>query len=119
MDLGSVAVFALVAGLAGGAVGAALVGTVEGMLRQRQMARGSVTYPNQAVFRSTRTYRAVERPHGDVPFTDFNDLAKRVLAFARDEAKRFNHAYVGAEHLLLGLSREATVSPPSLSNPSA
>jgi len=106
VDLGSVVVIALIAGLAGGAVGAALVGTVEGMLRHRQVPRWSVTYPNRAVFRSTRTYRAMDQPHGDAPFNDFNDLAKRVLAFAQDEAQRFNHAYIGAEHLLLGLSRE-------------
>ena len=106
MDLVSVAVIALVAGLAGGVVGAALVGTVEGMLRQRQMARGSVTYPSRVAFRSTRTYRAMDQPHGDPPFNDFNELAKRVLAFAQDEAQRFNHAYIGPEHLLLGLSRE-------------
>ena len=105
MDLGSVAVIALVAGLAGGVVGAALVGTVEGLLRQRQMARGSVTYPSRVEFRS-RMHRAMEEPHADTPLTDFNDLAKRVLAFAQDEAHRFNHAYIGAEHLLLGLSRE-------------
>ena len=116
MDLGSVAVFALVAGLAGGAVGAALVGTVEGMLRQRQMARGSVTYPNQAVFRSTRTYRAVERPHGDAPFTDFNDLAKRVLAFAQDEAIMRTSA---PSTCYSACRAKPTVSPPSLSNPSA
>ncbi|TME29216.1 MAG: hypothetical protein E6I66_11600, partial [Chloroflexi bacterium] len=107
MDLGSVAVIALVAGLAGGAVGAALVGTVEGMLRQRQIARGSVTYPSLAAFRSTRTYRAMDQPQGDPPFNDFNDRAKRVLALAQDEAQRFNHSYIGPEHLLLGLSREA------------
>lgn len=34
MDLGTVAIVALIAGLAGGAVGAALVGTVEAILRQ-------------------------------------------------------------------------------------
>lgn len=39
MDLGTVAIVAVVAGFAGGAVGAALVGTVEGMLRQRQTHR--------------------------------------------------------------------------------
>jgi len=38
VDLGSVAIIAFVAGIAGGAIGAALVGTVEAMLRQR-MAR--------------------------------------------------------------------------------
>jgi ATP-dependent Clp protease ATP-binding subunit ClpA len=106
VDLGSVAVIALVAGLAGGAIGAALVGTVEGMLRQRQVARGSATYGSRVEFRSARTYRAVNEPHGDAPFTDFNDRAKRVLALAQDEAQRFSHSYIGPEHLLLGLSRE-------------
>src|SRR5205823_3693739 len=40
------------------------------------------------------------------PFDRFNDRAKRVLALAQDEAIRFNHNYIGAEHLLLGLVRE-------------
>jgi hypothetical protein len=43
VDLGAVAIIALIAGLAGGAAAAALVGTVEGMLRQRQAARGFVS----------------------------------------------------------------------------
>jgi ATP-dependent Clp protease ATP-binding subunit ClpA len=40
------------------------------------------------------------------PFDRFNDRAKRVLALAQDEAVRFNHNYIGVEHLLLGLIRE-------------
>src|SRR5882762_8208061 len=40
------------------------------------------------------------------PFDRFNDRAKRVLALAQDEAVRFNHNYIGTEHLLLGLVRE-------------
>ena len=40
------------------------------------------------------------------PFDRFNDRAKRVLALAQDEAIRFNHNYIGTEHLLLGLARE-------------
>ena len=40
------------------------------------------------------------------PFDRFNDRAKRVLALAQDEAIRFNHNYIGTEHLLLGLIRE-------------
>src|SRR6266436_10051658 len=105
MDLGSVAVIALIAGLAGGAVGAAVVGTVEGMLRQRQVARGPVTYPGRWTA-STSTYTRVEAFRGDTPFNDFNDRATRVLALAQDEAQRFNHSYIGPEHLLLGLSRD-------------
>ena len=107
MDLGSVAVVAVIAGLAGGAVGAALVGTVEGMARQRRVvARGSATYGRHWIARTTTTYRAVDRPRGDAPFNDFNERAKRVIAFAQDEAQRFKHSYIGPEHLLLGLARE-------------
>jgi ATP-dependent Clp protease ATP-binding subunit ClpA len=40
------------------------------------------------------------------PFDRFNDRAKRTLALAQDEAIRFNHNYIGVEHLLLGLIRE-------------
>jgi ATP-dependent Clp protease ATP-binding subunit ClpA len=40
------------------------------------------------------------------PFDRFNDRAKRVLALAQDEAIRFDHNYIGPEHLLLGLVRE-------------
>jgi ATP-dependent Clp protease ATP-binding subunit ClpA len=40
------------------------------------------------------------------PFDRFNDRAKRVFALAQDEAIRFNHNYIGCEHLLLGLIRE-------------
>jgi ATP-dependent Clp protease ATP-binding subunit ClpA len=40
------------------------------------------------------------------PFDRFNDRAKRVLALAQDEAIRFNHNYIGTEHVLLGLMRE-------------
>ncbi|MDQ3096987.1 MAG: HIT domain-containing protein [Chloroflexota bacterium] len=40
------------------------------------------------------------------PFDRFNDRAKRVFALAQDEAVRFDHSYIGTEHLLLGLVRE-------------
>lgn len=40
------------------------------------------------------------------PFDRFNDRAKRVLALSQDEAIRFNHNYIGPEHILLGLVRE-------------
>ena len=34
---------------------------------------------------------------------DFTPRAQQVLALASKEAERFNHNYVGTEHLLLGL----------------
>src|SRR4026209_848391 len=36
----------------------------------------------------------------------FTDRARKVLTLAQDEAQRFNHNYIGTEHLLLGLVRE-------------
>jgi ATP-dependent Clp protease ATP-binding subunit ClpC len=35
--------------------------------------------------------------------SDFTPRGQQVLALARQEAERFNHNYVGTEHLLLGL----------------
>jgi hypothetical protein len=39
-------------------------------------------------------------------FDKFTDHARRVLTLSQDEAQRFNHNYIGTEHLLLGLVRE-------------
>src|ERR671914_924507 len=39
-------------------------------------------------------------------FERFTDRARKVMALANQEAQRFNHNYVGTEHLLLGLLRE-------------
>jgi len=39
-------------------------------------------------------------------FTRFTDRARKVLAYAQDEALRFDHNYIGTEHFLLGLIRE-------------
>ena len=38
-------------------------------------------------------------------FDRFTDRARRVIILARKEADRFNHNYIGTEHLLLGLIR--------------
>ena len=37
------------------------------------------------------------------PLNNFTPRAQQVLALSRKEAERFNHNYVGTEHLLLGL----------------
>jgi ATP-dependent Clp protease ATP-binding subunit ClpA len=39
-------------------------------------------------------------------FDKFTERARKVLSLARGEAVRFNHNYIGTEHLLLGLVRE-------------
>ncbi len=39
-------------------------------------------------------------------FDRFTERAKKVLGLAQEEAQRFQHNYIGTEHLLLGLIRE-------------
>ena len=38
----------------------------------------------------------------------FTDRARKVIAYARQEAQRFNHDYLGTEHILLGLIKEGS-----------
>ena len=40
-------------------------------------------------------------------FEKFSERARRVLSLAQEEATQFNHNYIGTEHILLGLIREA------------
>src|SRR5258708_2865507 len=39
-------------------------------------------------------------------FDTFTERARKVLSLAQEEAQRFQHNYIGTEHLLLGLVRE-------------
>lgn len=39
-------------------------------------------------------------------FNRFTERARKVLSLAQEEAQRFQHNYIGTEHLLLGLIRE-------------
>jgi ATP-dependent Clp protease ATP-binding subunit ClpC len=39
-------------------------------------------------------------------FNRFTERARKVIVYAKEEARRFNHDYIGTEHLLLGLVRE-------------
>jgi ATP-dependent Clp protease ATP-binding subunit ClpA len=39
-------------------------------------------------------------------FDKFTERAKKALVLAQDEARRFNHNYIGTEHLLVGLVAE-------------
>ena len=39
-------------------------------------------------------------------FEKFTERARKVLTLAQEEAQRFNHNYIGTEHILLGLVRE-------------
>ena len=39
-------------------------------------------------------------------FNRFTERARKVIILAKEEARRFNHDYIGTEHILLGLIRE-------------
>ena len=56
---------------------------------------------------------AVQRSFGRYPgaedrasFERFTELGRKVVVLAQDEARHFNHNYIGTEHILLGLIRE-------------
>ena len=104
MNLDVVAV-ALGAGLVGGAIGGVAIGAVQAWMargkgtRDRYFARHSGPAPEIRVSRASATAMG--------PFDRFNDSAKRVLSRAQDEAIRQNHYYIGTEHLLAGMLRDA------------
>ena len=52
-------------------------------------------------------------PAGEMAGGDgrFTDRARKVMQLANQEAQRFNHEYVGTEHVLLALVREGSAVP--------
>jgi ATP-dependent Clp protease ATP-binding subunit ClpC len=50
-----------------------------------------------------------------VMFERLTDRARKVMALANQEAQRFNHEYIGTEHILLGLVKEGSASGPTCS----
>ena len=50
--------------------------------------------------------RGVTQVNDRERFDKFTERARKVLSLAQEEAQRFNHNYIGTEHLLLGLVRE-------------
>jgi len=40
-------------------------------------------------------------------FNRFTERARKVILLAKEEAKRFNHDYIGTEHILLGLRKNS------------
>jgi hypothetical protein len=105
-DLGTAAIVAIAVGL---------VPVVSAFITSRQMRRqlsgwtgGQDTYvvhdPSPPPFVSGAS--TVPGPGRGDRFDKFTDRARKVLTLAQDEARRFNHNYIGTEHLLLGLVRE-------------
>lgn len=53
--------------------------------------------------------RAFPRPKRVIRmFEQFTERARKVLGLARQEAQKFNHEYIGTEHILLGLILEGS-----------
>jgi len=55
---------------------------------------------------STQNPATPPSSHRRVPYDKFTERARKVFSFAQEEAQRFQHNYIGTEHLLLGLVRE-------------
>lgn len=104
MDLGSVAVIALIAGLAGGAIGAALVGTVEGILRRASPDR--VWRMSAPQYEGARAEAA--QPHTMISFGGLDPDSRKVVTLARQEAIQNGHSYVGSENLTMALRLYST-----------
>jgi ATP-dependent Clp protease ATP-binding subunit ClpA len=45
---------------------------------------------------------------GPAMYERFTDRSRKVMKLANEEARRFNHEYVGTEHMLLGLVKEGS-----------
>ena len=77
---------------------------------RRPMRRSGADWGATAVgagFEGGRRTARDEPQHGGMDrFDKFTDRARKVLTLSQDEAQRFNHNYIGTEHLLLGLVRE-------------
>src|SRR5262245_44592180 len=41
-------------------------------------------------------------------YEEFTDRSRKVMQLATEEAQRFDHEYIGTEHILLGLIREGS-----------
>jgi ATP-dependent Clp protease ATP-binding subunit ClpC len=93
----------LIAGLAGGAMGAVVIGLIQAWMAR---AKGTRVYRWQAISSSPRVPEMAAASMGVSPFDRFTDSGKRVLALAQDEAIRHNHNYIGTEHLLAALIRD-------------
>jgi ClpA/ClpB-like protein len=100
-DLGTAAIVAIAVGL---------VPVIGAFVASRQVRRergGGATYTVHDP--TTPFVSAGARPPGQATgdrFDTFTDRARKVLTLAQDEAQRFNHNWIGTEHLLLGLVRE-------------
>ena len=66
----------------------------------------NVDVPTPIVVKNTSQERVNQTSDRD-KFDKFTEHARKVLSLAQEEAQRFQHNYIGPEHLLLGLVRES------------
>jgi hypothetical protein len=102
---------ALAVGIAVGSVAFVMPKVVEWQVRRAFARRGDQSFATRFVvdgggLPADPVKSSDAASHGRDRFDRFSDRARRVLTFAQDEAQRFNHNYIGTEHLLLGLVRE-------------
>src|SRR5262245_28823261 len=50
----------------------------------------------------------IQTDWGLAMYSRFTDRARKVMQLANQEAQRFNHEYIGTEHILLGLVKEGS-----------
>jgi hypothetical protein len=91
------------AGVVGIAVGVVGLVSASWMERRRRQAVDPAITGRSAAW---RTSGAIHHAETRDRFDQFTESARHVLTLAQDEAMRFNHTYIGTEHLLLGLIRE-------------
>ena len=105
-------------------LGATKIGTEHLLLGASRAAKGIVARVLEAADLSTETLRREiaesSEFHARIPASveiPFSPSTKRALLFAAEEADRLGHAYIGVEHLLLGILREDdVVAAPILSS---
>ena len=99
-----IVIVALVAGLAGGAAGALIIGAIQAWMARSKSSRGDT---GRAVWSGRPLTESPSHSGSTGPFDRFTEDGKRVLALAQDEAIQHNHNYIGTEHLLAALLRDA------------
>jgi ATP-dependent Clp protease ATP-binding subunit ClpA len=62
--------------------------------------------PAQEVSQESKPTEETKKSWKETHLDKLNEQAHKVLALADEEARRFQHNYIGTEHLLLGLTRD-------------
>jgi hypothetical protein len=91
----------------GGLVG--VIGALIPLVMRRAMKNGAFAEGTLSTYAGHEP-GAPSLEHSYDRFDRFDDAARKVLTVAQDEAQRFNHNYIGTEHLLLALVRVESVA---------